>query len=70
MNNTILNGGEVVYFAIKMNGNVLGEKFTDRSMAETTKTRMLNENANTGMTVPVTIDVVQVTANGQEVLFG
>ena len=70
MNNEVLAGGDVIYYALKMNGNVINERFINRAQAETNKATMLNENTCSGMNVPVIIDVVQVTADMQEVLFG
>lgn len=71
MNNNILHGGDVLYYALKMNGTVLPEHFNERILAEQTKAQMLLENTKSGIdNIPVNIEVVQVTADGKEVLFG
>lgn len=63
MNNQILNNGEVVYYAVKVNGIFVTSKFSERMLAEQAKLR-LPDNEQT------IAEVVTVTSSGQELLLG
>ncbi len=66
MNNTILAGGEeVAYFGVKVNGVLTHHKYSNRMRAEDVKTGIEMAEGST-----VLVEVVPVTADGKELLFG
>lgn len=67
MNNQILHSnsdvGSVVYYSIKVNGQIQQEKFSQPILAEQAKSQ-LDENSK------MVAEVVPVTADGRQILMG
>lgn len=63
MNNTILVDGTVMYYALKVNGQIVSRPVSNPSLLENQK-EMLPENQR------AFAQIVSVTASGQELLLG
>jgi len=67
MDNVLTNNDNtVIYYAVKVNGNIVGPSYGDRIVAENAKVAMMVECA---AELPI-MEVVPVTADGKELLFG
>lgn len=62
MNNQLLTDGTVVYYAHKVNG-IIQRKFESSFLAEQEKAKMPQDQQQI-------VEIVPVTADGKEVLFG
>ena len=60
----ILNGN-VVYYAVKVNGMILEHKYSDKTYAENIKFQVQREQGPAAL-----VEVVPVTADGKELLLG
>lgn len=63
MNNTILTDGTAVYYAVKVNGMIVTQKFTSQHMAEQAKEQLSPE-------AKMIAEVVTVTSDNKELLLG
>ena len=63
MNQTVLTDGSVVYYAVKVNGMLVTQKFTSQMAAEAAK-QQLSEEAK------MIAEVVPCTSDGKELLLG
>ena len=63
MNTQILTDGAVVYYAVKLNGVIVTQKFNSAYTAEQAKEQLAPE-------ARMLAEVVTVTAGGQELLLG
>ena len=59
----MLIDSEQVYYVIKVNGNVVSQPFTERMVAEMQKSQMPAETQ-------LLAEIVPVTSDGRQVLFG
>lgn len=64
MNNQVLSSGDVVYYAVKVNGTQI-QKFSDKTIAENIKLQIEKDKGPS-----VLVEVVPVTSDGKEILFG
>lgn len=58
---------EEIYYVVKVNGVVVSEQFSNKTLAENAKLALLKESNNATAT---NTTVVPITATGQEVLLG
>lgn len=63
MNQTILTDGSVVYYAVKVNGMIVTQKFTSQMAAESAKEQLPPETK-------MLAEVVTCTSDGKELLLG
>ena len=63
MNKQVLTDGTVVYYAVKVNGMIVTQKFTSAQMAEQAKEQLSQE-------AKMLAEVVTVTSDGLELLLG
>jgi hypothetical protein len=63
MNNTVLTDGTVMYYALKVNGQIVSRPVSNPSLLEAQK-ELLPENQR------FAAQIVTVTASGQELLLG
>ena len=63
MNQTILTDNTVVYYAVKVNGMIVTQKFTSQMAAEQAKEQLPTETK-------MLAEVVTCTADGKELLLG
>ena len=63
MNQTILNDNTVVYYAVKVNGMIVTQKFTSQMAAEAAKEQLSPE-------AKMIAEVVTCTSDGKELLLG
>lgn len=64
MNNTILkNDGSVVYYVVRVNGQIVSPRFESKVLAEAEKSKLEPEQQNIA-------EVITVTSDGNQVLLG
>ena len=63
MNNEIIENGDVVYYAVRVNGTIVGPKHSSPLLAEAAITHLNEEQQSVA-------EVVPVTADGKELLLG
>ena len=63
MNNLITDGGDVVYYVVRVNGKDMSVRFESAMLAEAEKNRLAPELRDLA-------EVVPVTADGKQLLLG
>lgn len=63
MNQTVLAGGEVVYYAVKVNGKIVASNFLTHRAAESVVENFSEDRR-------MLAEIVPMTADGKEILLG
>ena len=63
MQNEIIENGDVVYYAVKVNGTIVSPRYATPSLAEAQIEHLAEPHR-------LIAEVVRITADGKEILFG